>query len=369
ASHTRTPLPLTPRKWNPPLRAGALPAYDLALSLLRRDSAALRAEARGVRTHLEQGQDTDTEEALRKKLAVLEVQSEVNLPEVRWRVANAMVDMSKPVHRHLVEQKWRQDGGLDLLMERLHQMHVIPDVLPAIHPTVEVRIATPGERDGVRRPRVDVEPGVFLTPKQTLEPPAVYANVFHEDTRLYTLLLIDPDVPCESAQTYTTYLHWLAPNIPLSASTRTRLPLFNAHTPYIPPHPAHGTPAHRYVLLLLPQPPRGGSGTYTLTSAALAARAPGTGAIAGPNDARTTSLWLDIPPIADDARAGFDMRAFVRRWGMDRGGGGAHMWRAVWGEECSAIYRDILKIPEPRYGRAPKPDAYADVKQARRYVA
>jgi len=27
-----------------------------------------------------------------------------------------LVDMSKPVHRHLMEQKWRKDGGLDLLV-------------------------------------------------------------------------------------------------------------------------------------------------------------------------------------------------------------------------------------------------------------
>ena len=77
----------------------------------------------------------EVEEA-RKKLRSLEVQSRVNLPVVRWRVANAMgsssflflwftrsgllitveVDMTKPVHRHLVEQRWRSDGDLDLLV-------------------------------------------------------------------------------------------------------------------------------------------------------------------------------------------------------------------------------------------------------------
>lgn len=27
-----------------------------------------------------------------------------------------IVDMSKPVHRHLVEQKWKSEGDLDLLV-------------------------------------------------------------------------------------------------------------------------------------------------------------------------------------------------------------------------------------------------------------
>jgi len=29
------------------------------------------------------------------------------------------VDMTKPVHRHLVEQRWRSDGDLDLLVSLL----------------------------------------------------------------------------------------------------------------------------------------------------------------------------------------------------------------------------------------------------------
>lgn len=39
-----------------------------------------------------------------------------------------IVDMSKPVHRHLVEQRWRNEGGLDLLVRRFVQsMEVGPE--------------------------------------------------------------------------------------------------------------------------------------------------------------------------------------------------------------------------------------------------
>lgn len=33
-----------------------------------------------------------------------------------WCVCWVIVDMTKPVHRHLMEQKWRKEGGLDLLV-------------------------------------------------------------------------------------------------------------------------------------------------------------------------------------------------------------------------------------------------------------
>ena len=34
-------------------------------------------------------------------------------------------------------------------------------------------------------------------------------TVFHPETRYYTLLLVDPDVPDPETRGFTTYLHWL----------------------------------------------------------------------------------------------------------------------------------------------------------------
>jgi hypothetical protein len=127
-----------PRDWKRPIAYGVLPAYDEALQYLMRDSAALKKEAEDLRAAVskeEAAPDRD-ENALkrkREKLNVLEVQSEINLPEVRWKVANGMgvqrivfpvytclicciADMTRPVHRHLVEKRWREEGGLDLLV-------------------------------------------------------------------------------------------------------------------------------------------------------------------------------------------------------------------------------------------------------------
>jgi hypothetical protein len=133
------------------LAEGILPAYDLALKVIRTDSLQLCGEVIELQARiaekeikvLELGgpmaeaarEDERALEKMREKLYILQVQSEINLPEVRWRVANAMgaffsfskgvvvdlhalVDMKKPIHRHLMEQKWKKDGGLDLLVRR-----------------------------------------------------------------------------------------------------------------------------------------------------------------------------------------------------------------------------------------------------------
>ncbi|KAF7306357.1 hypothetical protein MIND_00426900 [Mycena indigotica] len=404
-----------PRRWNAPVRAGVLPAYDEAVRLIRADAGAVRREAQALRAELrvaEKGGARAAEvEGMRERLHVLDVQSEVNLPEVRWSVANGMADMRIPSHRHLVEQRWRKEGDLDLLMERLHQMHVLPDVLPALHPTVDLRLTArlmPAHFAALmRRNRAgrgvntykEVVPGNYLTPKQTMAPPRVYANAFHTDVRLYTLLMLDADVPDPQHRTYTTFLHWLKPNIPLSATHAGRLAHLNSHTAYIPPHPQRGTPYHRYVTLLLPQPPRPGARYDRASEAAMAAQqaaleqrgaaakerarqveaavaeaASALGPAGGGGRGRTTrpthpnaapeaerehatlSARLEIPVVRDAERLRFDVRAFVKRWGLGDGvrgfGGGAHMFRGVWDSQVGAVYRYKLHEPQPRYGRA-----------------
>jgi len=280
---------------------------------------------------------------------------------VRWTVANAMADMTKPSHRHLLEQRWRKEGALDLLMERIYQMYVVPDVLPELRPSVDLHVTATALPQEIRlRNTTDkqVEPGLFLLPKQTLQPLKLYANVFHTDTRLYTMLLVDPDVPDQENATFTTYLHWMRPNIPLSATHRDRIPDLNTHTTYIPPHPQRGTPYHRYVILLLPQPPASDTPDYTLNTAA---RAP---------PGQISSAYLDIPVVSNAEREGFDVRAFMQKWGLDGSkGGGVHMFREIWDEDVSNIYKNVLgKDEEPHYGRPRKPDPYAELKHSRRYV-
>ena len=83
------------------------------------------------------------------------------------------------------------------------------------------------------------------------------------------------------------------------------------HTGYIPPHPQRGSPYHRYTLLLLPHGDKDGP--------------------------------IRVPRVADDARRGFDVRAFCAEHGLDASqGGGAHMWRSLWDGTVSDIYKHTL---------------------------
>lgn len=94
---TRRPYinPERPRQWNRPLAPGVLPAFDEALRYIRQDSRALTAEAQYNRLALRDAENSPNPDpklikTLKEKLAILEVQSDVNRPEVRWNARNGM---------------------------------------------------------------------------------------------------------------------------------------------------------------------------------------------------------------------------------------------------------------------------------------
>ncbi|KAF9050804.1 PEBP-like protein [Hymenopellis radicata] len=331
-------------KWTRPLPLGVLPAYDEALKLIHRDAAKLKSEAVAARKEInkavkalpklavEERKEKEQElEQLRQKHRIIAVQSQVNLPDVRWACQRGLYDMGNVAHRHLREQKWCGEGKLDLLMERIHQLKIIPDVLPDLRPTVDVTLTIrPRPSVDDYRP-VSIEPGSFVTPKTTRRPPQVRATPFHTDTRLYTMLLVDSDVPDEVNETYTTYLHWMCPNVPLNAFNRGPIKGLNTHTTYVQPHPPQGTKYHRYTLLLLPQP---AISDYSLNTEGEAGYK------------KVTSRHLDIPVVPKDQRKGFDVRAFAKQWELNgRNGGGAHIWRAVWDSSVDAFYKSLGEVP------------------------
>ncbi|CAE6438244.1 unnamed protein product [Rhizoctonia solani] len=289
-----------------PLPPGKLPVYDLALELLEKDSA----EKRALLTK-------ETDPAIKAKL---DISSQINLPEVRWNFAQGKYDLTQPIYRHLLEQKWRQKGALDLLMERVHQMKVIPDLLASFHPTVDLRLSL-GEEE-------DVTPGLLLPVNSTLKAPHITAQSYHSEERLYTLLIIDPDVPDPSTRSFTTYIHAFQPNILLSA-TKTQISLTMApetsetSLSYIPPHPQYGTPYHRYTTLLLPQ---------------------------------NSELSTDISELS---RENFSVREAYEQYGF-AAGGGIHMFREKWDETVGSVYKKIFGQPEPKFGKVPKPEPYLD---------
>ncbi|KZV92052.1 hypothetical protein EXIGLDRAFT_769340, partial [Exidia glandulosa HHB12029] len=225
------PLPLNAREYKRAFPKGRLKVYDHALKLLETDSANLKEELSDLRARIARMPEGEEKQKALDKANIIDIQSEINLPQNRWEVKYGFYDFTKPVHRHLVEEKWRKEGRLDLLMERVYQMHVVPDLLPAFHPNVDLRVEYPMrlphnkalverimQRGGTTR-KAPMEPGRFLLPWQTLRPPTLRARAFHLDERLYTLVMVDPDVPDVERATFQAFAHWIVPNIPLSIFT------------------------------------------------------------------------------------------------------------------------------------------------------
>ncbi|KAG8873024.1 hypothetical protein FRB97_007073 [Tulasnella sp. 331] len=379
SSTSSLPLPSsskTPRQWTRPIANGVIKAYDEALALIRHDSNVKMREVQRLRKELEMATEASQKLEIEARLQKLKIESQINLPEVRWGMKEGLMDLSNPVYRHLLEKSWRKDGRLDMLMERIHQMHVIPDVIPTIYPTVDLRVIL--DRKNWKASDTtwfEAGPGEFLDPKRTRVRPRFQATVFHLEPRLYTLMtyLISRIkvsrriYTCSSSYFYphsttgyaqaTKYFVY-RPNISLDAvsSHQANISLDDAIASWIPPHPQNGTPYHRYVTLLLPQ------------------------------SSATTPIEIDARDYSE--RLGFDVRQVIEKYGLGKQGdgskmrmvprtyadrigtgmsGGIHMWRAVWDQDVSKIYQKVLKLPEPRYGSPPKPDRYGGRRDSKYY--
>ena len=240
--HNTTTAPSEP--FTPALPRGQSKVYDLALDYLQTHRTASLAHLDAVRT----------QSVPRSKLDAASVTAHINDPTTRRAFAqhSGQGHMDQPVFRHLAERAWVKRGGLDLLMQRVWQMEVIPDLLPTIGATSPLTISVDGNV---------IEAGVVVRASQ-LESVDVRLQLYHhpseeDDTALYTVLMVDPDSPDHEKGTYTQRLHFLKTDIPLSVLSGSTN-LFEAEgstaLAFEPPAPAKGSSTHRYVFLALRQP-------------------------------------------------------------------------------------------------------------------
>lgn len=152
--------------------------------------------------------------------------------------------MNRPIYRYLADQKWRKYKRL-LLMQRITQMHIVPDILTHIDPTVEVEL-------GFGR-RV-IQPGKFVESQISENPPRLKIQSFDRGQRLVHIVAVDPDIPDEEKDSFTSRCHYLAINIPISP-TSTSVPLSRTRDHeilgWLPPYSQKGAPYHRIVIFAL----------------------------------------------------------------------------------------------------------------------
>ncbi|KAI9049095.1 hypothetical protein LZ554_006943 [Drepanopeziza brunnea f. sp. 'monogermtubi'] len=187
-------------------------------------------------------------DSMRRHLEYLKIQADINDPMIKKRFEDGEGDMSKPIYRYLANEKWRKYQH-PLIIQRINQLGVVPDVLPSFEPTAEVRLAF---RDR------NVQPGDFVDSRVSEVPCRLKVQVFDKGERLISVIVVDSDVPGEDDK-FKSRLHYFAVNIPISP-IKTSLPLSKVPEdqlvlPWLPPFAQKGTPYHRYSVFVLQQQP------------------------------------------------------------------------------------------------------------------
>jgi large subunit ribosomal protein L35 len=155
--------------------------------------------------------------------------------------------LNKPIYRYLADKKWRE-YQYKVIEQRIHQLAIVPDVLPHFLPTAEVRLAF--------RSR-NVQPGEFVDSRVSEVPARLKVQVFDKGERLVTIVVVDSDVPVVDNDNFTSRCHYIAANIPISP-TQISIPLSQATEeqtvlPWLPPFAQKGSPYHRYSVWVLQQ--------------------------------------------------------------------------------------------------------------------
>ncbi|GES59759.1 mitochondrial large ribosomal subunit YmL35 [Aspergillus terreus] len=186
--------------------------------------------------------------AMELHLDHLKILADANDPLVKKKFEDGQGDMSKPIYRYLADRKWREYRR-KILVQRITQMKVIPDVLPHCDPIVDTKLYFG---------RNMVQPGEFVNSQESTSAPKLDVQLFDRGEKLVTIAVVDPDVPNVEKDGFDYKTHYLAVNIPISA-TSTKVDLSKLSTesqvvlPWLPPVAQKGSPYHRLSLFVMEQ--------------------------------------------------------------------------------------------------------------------
>ncbi|RAH46405.1 mitochondrial 54S ribosomal protein mL38 [Aspergillus brunneoviolaceus CBS 621.78] len=186
--------------------------------------------------------------AMELHLEHLKIQADINDPLVKKKFEDGLGDMSKPIYRFLADRKWREYRR-KILVQRITQMKVIPDVIPHCEPTLDTKLYF-GRRQ--------IQPGEFVDSKLSTEAPKLNVQMFEAGEKLVTIAVVDPDVPNVETDGFDFKMHYLAVNVPISA-VNTKVDLSQLSTesqvvfPWAPPVAQKGSPYHRLAMIIFEQ--------------------------------------------------------------------------------------------------------------------
>lgn len=157
-------------------------------------------------------------------------------------------DMDKPIYRFLADKEWRKYKR-NLLIQRITQMNVTPDILPSIDPTVSVDLAF-GNRA--------VQPGEFVDSRVSEIPARLNIQAYNKGERYVSIAVVNPDVPDVAKDAFDYRCHFLACNIKISP-TSGHVPLHQLAAdsqivlPWLPAYTQKGAPYNRMSVFVFEQ--------------------------------------------------------------------------------------------------------------------
>ena len=199
------------RRYNSPVSMEEI--YPLAYKVLEEESAKVYKKIEQIEVRIAGAKSNSDKKGLKQKRNDLLVEAEKSNPEVVYRslFASNSVDRTQPVYRHFLEEKWKAYSRM-LTMQRLETLGVIPDTMPTLEPEVEVKVMFPC--NSLFR---TIEPGTILSSNVTFRPPSFEIIEFKESKNdLYTVLVVDLDVPDVENDSYKTELLWALKDVPAS---------------------------------------------------------------------------------------------------------------------------------------------------------
>ncbi|KAK6509484.1 hypothetical protein TWF481_004227 [Arthrobotrys musiformis] len=180
----------------------------------------------------------------------LKLNIDKNNPRIKYTYDNKhKVDPYRKIYQHWDEQKWREMKRM-ILMQRLTQMNVVPDVIPSIDPIIDV---------SMRFRRKNVPHGEKVLAKNATRYPSVQVKQFDSKKRLVTVLVVDPDKPNLEKNGFDYYLQWMVTNCDISIENPMVIGVSTTHNgrdevaPYEVPYVHKGEGYHRYCLFILEQ--------------------------------------------------------------------------------------------------------------------
>ncbi|GAB1206485.1 hypothetical protein APSETT445_005174 [Aspergillus pseudonomiae] len=189
--------------------------------------------------------------AMELHLERLKILADINDPLVKKKFEDGQVDYRRyeqAIYRYLADKKWREYRR-KILVQRITQMKVIPDVLPHCDPTVDTKLYFG---------RSPVQPGEFVNSRVSTSAPKLDVQLFERGEKLVTIAVVDADVPNVEKDGFDYRMHYLAVNVPISAvSTKVDLSALSSESqvvlPWLPPVAQKGSPYHRLSVFIMEQ--------------------------------------------------------------------------------------------------------------------